>query len=75
LVALRKIRPETQRNRKRKENGCVPVDCQTSKSIYQYVPIVHPQVAFHQGFKGDNDLVELGVEMTIPRDQIEYFLA
>lgn len=53
------------------EDGCVPIDCRMKKSTYKNVPIVHPQVAFHQGFDGDNDLVELGVEMIIPGCQIE----
>lgn len=60
------------------EDGCVPEDCTASKEIYEHTPIIHPQVAFHEGFNGDNELVELGTEMTIPNskrdldDSLEY---
>ncbi len=57
------------------ETDCVAMD-HPNTEICSNKPCVHPQVVFHEGPMRDNDLIDIGTELTIPKnfesDYIQY---
>lgn len=53
------------------EDGCTPLD-EPHRATCEGTPCVHAQVVFHEGARGDNGLVDLGVELTVPPRFMEH---
>jgi hypothetical protein len=54
-------------------DGCTPLNVPHFKYCKEKA-CVHPQILFHEGFKGDNSHIELGTELTIPKSFADEYL-